>query len=74
MRQYDVEPCNIYNMNEKGFLMGIISCSKRIFSKQLWEHKEVNQALQDGSRKWITLLACVCADETALDPALIYQG
>jgi hypothetical protein len=33
MRQYDVEPCNIYNMDEKGFLMGIISCSKRIFSK-----------------------------------------
>jgi hypothetical protein len=54
--------------------MSIISCSKRIFSKQLWERKKVNQALQDGSRKWFTLLACVCADGTALDPALIYQG
>jgi hypothetical protein len=74
MRQYNVEPCDIYNMDEKGFLMGIISRSKRIFSKQLWERKEVNQALQDGSREWITLLACVCADGTALDPALIYQG
>jgi hypothetical protein len=74
MRQYNVEPCDIYNMYEKGFFMGIISRSKRIFSKQLWEHKEVNQVLQDGSREWITLLACVCADGTALDPALIYQG
>jgi hypothetical protein len=35
MRQYDVEPCDIYDKDEKGFLIDIISRSKRIFSKQL---------------------------------------
>jgi hypothetical protein len=35
MRQYDVELCDIYDKDEKGFLIGIISRSKRIFSKQL---------------------------------------
>jgi hypothetical protein len=30
--------------------------------------------LQDGNRKWVTLLACVCASGEALPPALIYQG
>lgn len=29
---------------------------------------------QDGSREFISLLACICADGTALPPALIYQG
>lgn len=29
---------------------------------------------QDGSREFISLLACICADGRALPPALIYQG
>ena len=36
--------------------------------------KEVTEALQDGSREWITLLACICADRTKIAPAIIYQG
>ena len=28
---------------------------------------------QDGNREFISLLVCVCADDTALSPALIYQ-
>jgi uncharacterized protein YndB with AHSA1/START domain len=30
--------------------------------------------LQDGSREWVTLLATVCADGTALLPGIIYQS
>jgi hypothetical protein len=40
----------------------------------MWEKKEVRAALQDDSREWITLLACVCADGSALPPSLIYQS
>ena len=29
---------------------------------------------QDGNREFISLLACICADGTALPPALIYQS
>jgi hypothetical protein len=61
-------------MDEKGFLVGITSRSKRVFSKQLWQQKKVTAALQDGSREWITILATICADGTALQPAIIYQG
>jgi hypothetical protein len=32
IRQYDVEPRHIYNMDEKGFLAGVTSRQKRIFS------------------------------------------
>jgi hypothetical protein len=34
----------------------------------------VNSARQDGSREFISLLACICADGSALPPALIYKG
>jgi hypothetical protein len=30
--------------------------------------------IQDGNREWITTIACICADGTALTPALIYQA
>jgi hypothetical protein len=33
----------------------------------------VRAALQDSSREWVTLLATVCADGTALPPAIVYQ-
>ena len=62
MRQYNVDAENVYNMDEKGFLLGKTSRTKRFFSKQLWEQKKVTAALQDGSREWITILATICAD------------
>jgi hypothetical protein len=61
-------------MDEKGFLISITSQSKRVFSKQLWERKEVTAGLQDSSREWITVLACICADRTAVKPSIIYAG
>ena len=74
IEEYKIEPRNTYNMDEKGFLIGVIGKSKRIFSKQAWEQKKIRSSLQDGSREWITLLACVGADGTALPPSLIYQA
>jgi hypothetical protein len=35
--QYNIEPRHTYNMDEKGFLLGMPSCTKRIFSKRLFE-------------------------------------
>ena len=72
--QYNIDPRHTYNMDEKGFLIGITGRSKRVFSRRMWEGKEVRAAIQDGSREWITLLACVCADGSHLPPSLIYQS
>jgi hypothetical protein len=54
--------------------MGIMNSSKRFFSRDLWERKVVKAPLHDGSRDWITVLACICADGTPLPPGLIYQS
>jgi hypothetical protein len=35
MRKYDVQPEDTYNMDEKGFFVGITARSKRVFSKAI---------------------------------------
>jgi hypothetical protein len=43
--EYDVQPYNIVNIDKKGFLIGVLSRLKRVFSQELWEKKEVTAAL-----------------------------
>jgi hypothetical protein len=69
--QYDIKPENSYNMDEKGFLMGILQDQLRIFAKS---SNVTANVVQDSSREWITVLACICADSSALSPTLIYQA
>ena len=61
-------------MDEKGFIIGICHAKKRVVSKEMLASGKLLGAVQDGSREFVTLLACICADGTALPPALIYQG
>jgi hypothetical protein len=74
MKEYNIEPTHIYNMDEKGFQIGSLGRSKRVFDKVLYNQKGVRAALQDGNTQWVTVLACVCADGTALSPSLIFQS
>ena len=61
-------------MDEKGFLLGRTTKSKRVFSKSLKASGELLGAGQDGSREWITVVATICGDGTALPPLLIYDS
>ena len=72
MLQYQIQPYNTYNIDEKGFMISVTTRSKRVFSRRQWERKEVRAALQDGSREWVTLLATLSADGTILPPGIIY--
>jgi hypothetical protein len=72
--QYDIEPHNMYNMDEKGFMRGVLTHSKRVFSRRLYEKGKIKAHIQDGNQEWITLLACICADGPHLKPALIYRS
>jgi hypothetical protein len=74
MEEHKILPHNSYNMDEKGFMIGVIGNSKRVFTRDQWERKEVTAALQDGSREWITTIAAICADGTSLPPGLIYES
>ena len=74
IEQYNVDARHIYIMDEKGFLNGILSKSKRVFSREQYERGKFKSMLQDGNREWITSIACICADGSTLTPALIYQA
>ena len=74
MAEYGVEAEHTYNMDEKGFAIGVVGRSKRIFSKALYGKKQYRQSLHDGNREWVTLLACICADGSALPPSIIYAA
>jgi hypothetical protein len=74
MQEYEVEAENVYNIDEKGFMLGTTGRFKRVFSKRLWQQKRTRQALQDSSREWISILACVCADRSKLSLGIIYKG
>ena len=72
--EYEIEPGNTYNMDEKGFLIGVLQKTRRIFTRSWNKQEKLQGACQDGNRTWITLLACICADGTSLPPALIYPA
>ena len=54
--------------------MGICHIMKRIVPIEKLKSKKVLGSIQDGSRGFISLLACICADGSFLPPGLIYQG
>jgi hypothetical protein len=59
-------------MDEKGFMIGVIQKTRRIFLNPWQEQRKLQSTAQDGNRTWITLLTCICVDNTLLLPALIY--
>jgi hypothetical protein len=61
-------------MDEKGFLQGFAHAVKRIMTRKEYDSGRVRSNRQDGSREFITLIAAICADGTAVPPALIYKG
>ena len=74
IKQYNLSADQIYNMDEKGFLLGITTKEKRIFSRHSYEQGKLKQHLQDRSREWITTIACICANGNAIPPGLIYTA
>jgi hypothetical protein len=74
IEKYHIQPCNIYNWDEKGFLIGLLRTLKRIVPINTIRDSRSLGAAQDGSREFISLLACISAARKVLPPALIYEG
>lgn len=72
--KYNVKVEDTYNIDEKGFLIGITTRTKHVFSRRMWEKGEVKATLRDGNCAWVTLIACVCGDGSALPPGLLYES
>jgi hypothetical protein len=55
MKEYNIEPRHTYNMDEKGFVIGVIGKSKGTFSKMSWESKDARAPIQDGHGSHVTM-------------------
>jgi hypothetical protein len=58
IEQYNLSPEQIYNMDEKGFMLGVTTKRKRIFTWRKYEQGGYKQHVQDGNREWITTIGC----------------
>ena len=72
--EYKISPQNSYNMDKKGFLIGVLCQMKRVFSKEAFKRGKIKGAGQDGNQEWITVLVLICIDGIWIPPALIYQA
>ena len=61
---------DIYNMNERGFAVGVIQRSYVVVNK---ESKTRYQA-QPGRQEWTSVVECVCADGGSISPFIILKG
>jgi len=60
----------MYNMGEKGFMMGVaLRC--KVICKQGWRSPKLTQ---DGIREWVTVVETVSGDERVLRPMIINKG
>ena len=73
MTEFDVLLENTYNMDEKGFMIGVLGKTKRVFDKVLHKQRRFKQASHDGNRDWVTAIGAICADGTTLPPAVSFQ-
>ena len=70
----DILPENTYNMDEKGFMVGVSGRSVRVFDKLLYGLRQYKQSTYDGNWAWVTLVACICADRSHLPPGVIFEA
>jgi hypothetical protein len=70
MHHLKIRSENIYNMDEKGFLLGQALKVKVICRKG----RKNPRYSQDGNREMVTVIECVSADGRVIPPMYIYKG
>ncbi|RJE17622.1 Pogo transposable element [Aspergillus sclerotialis] len=62
---------DIYNFDETGFAMGLISAQKVVTRAEYYGQRSI---LQPGNREWVTAIEAICADGYSLPPCIIFKG
>ena len=70
IKEYDILPENIYNMDEKGIQLGIGAKITAMIDRD----QKVVYSIEDGNRELVTVIECICADGSVLHPSVIFQG
>ncbi|CEJ58776.1 hypothetical protein PMG11_07422 [Penicillium brasilianum] len=62
---------DIYNFDEIGFAMGLISSQKVVTRAEFYGRRRL---LQPGNREWVTAIESICADGYSLPLCVIFKG
>ncbi len=68
--EHGIEIEDIYNMNEKGFMQGVIAKLRVMISK----YEKKAHMTQCGNREWVSLIECISMDGRVLKPWIIFKG
>ena len=69
--QYGIDPDDIYNFDETGFAIGLITTAKVVTRAEYYGRRVL---LQPGNRAWVTTIECINASGWALPPCVIFKG
>ena len=69
-RQYQVKDKDVYNIDEKGFIQGVVAKLRVIISK----HERKTAMTQYGNREWVSLVECISIDRRILKPWVIFKA
>ena len=70
VKEFDIKPENMWNMDEKGVQLGIGAKVAAIIDRD----QAAVYSVEDGNRELVTVIEAVCANGTALIPSVIFQG
>ena len=68
--KYDIQPGNIYNMDESGFNVGNFEARQVIVDTSVQSRYQA----QAGWQEWVTAVECICADGSSVPPLIIFTG
>ncbi|EDN95953.1 hypothetical protein SS1G_12159 [Sclerotinia sclerotiorum 1980 UF-70] len=69
--KYGIQECDIWNFDETGFMMGVISSSMVITSA---DRRSKSKGIQPGNREWSTAIVCGNTTGENIPPYLLVQG
>src|SRR5579859_37208 len=70
VKEHNIQPQNIYNMDETGFSIGTLQHCKVIINKEMRRQFQA----QPGRQEWVSIVECISGDNTVLPPLIIYKG
>jgi hypothetical protein len=77
LNEYNITPERLFNVDEKGFMLGITNRHNVVIFRRGWDDDmDASRATvpQDGNRELITVVDCISAGGNDLPPLIIYKG
>lgn len=71
MAKYGIEPADIFNFDETGFMMGVISSSMVVTDA---DRRGKPKLAQPGNREWVTVIQGVNSQGWAIPPFIVVAG